>query len=67
LLSALSGGALDDVPLDRIETFRAGLAAWLAEHCPPILALDDTAAELSDDLRALLRTALLALAKSVQQ
>src|SRR6185437_1619296 len=35
LLSALSDGVLDDMPLDRVGAFRARLGAWLAERCPP--------------------------------
>ena len=41
-------GVLDDVPLERIDAFCAGLAAWLAEHCPEALAIDDQAPSLSD-------------------
>ena len=38
---AVADGVLDPVPLDRMDAFRAGLAPWLAEHCPEVLALDD--------------------------
>jgi F-type H+/Na+-transporting ATPase subunit alpha len=62
LLCALSEGALDDVPLDRVEAFRAGLRPWLAEHSPDILALDDQAKFLPEELREHLKTTLLAFA-----
>ena len=65
LLCALGDGVLDAVPLDRIDAFRAGLAPWLAAHCPEVLALDDQVSALSDDLRARLKAALVALGRSV--
>lgn len=65
LLCALSDGVLDSMPIDRIDAFRVGLRSWLAEHCAEIMALDDQAKALSDDLRARLKTALLDLARSV--
>jgi len=65
LLCALSNGALDAVPLDRIDAFRAALAPWLAEHCSEVLLLDDQTESLTDDLRARLGTVVLALARSV--
>ena len=65
LLCALSDGVLDAVPLDRVEAFRSGLAHWLAEHCPEILALDDQAKALPDDVRDRIRSSLSALARSV--
>jgi F-type H+-transporting ATPase subunit alpha len=65
LLTAVSEGVLDDVPLDRVDAFRAALGAWLAEHCPEVGSLDDRAATLSEDLRGRLSTALQALARSV--
>ncbi len=65
LLCALGDGVLDGIPLDRIEAFRGGLGAWLAEHCPVVAALDDTAKALPDDVRERLRAALLALARSI--
>ena len=34
MLTAVSEGVLDDVPLDPADSFRVGLAAWLALHCP---------------------------------
>jgi F-type H+/Na+-transporting ATPase subunit alpha len=65
LLVAVSRGVLDDVPLDRVDSFRAGLGAWLARHCPEALAFDDQTAELSDQLSERLTTALWGLARSV--
>jgi F-type H+-transporting ATPase subunit alpha len=65
LVTALNDGVLDAVPLESIESFRAGLRPWLAEHCPEVLALDDQAKTLSDDLRARLKSALIALARSL--
>jgi F-type H+/Na+-transporting ATPase subunit alpha len=65
LLCALSDGVLDGMPLDLIDAFRVGLSSWLAEHCAEIMALDDQAKALSDDLRARLKTALLDLARSI--
>jgi proton translocating ATP synthase F1 alpha subunit len=65
LLVAASRGVLDDVPLDRVDSFRAGLGAWLARHCPEALAFDDQTAELSDQLSERLTTALRDLARSV--
>jgi F-type H+-transporting ATPase subunit alpha len=65
LLLAVSQGALDEVPLDRVDSFRAGLRAWLAQHCPESVALDDQAAELSDPLRERLAAALEGLARSI--
>jgi F-type H+-transporting ATPase subunit alpha len=65
LLLAVSLSVLDEVPLDRVDSFRAGLRAWLAQHCPEALALDDQAAELSDPLRERLAAALEGLARSI--
>jgi F-type H+-transporting ATPase subunit alpha len=65
LLVAVSQGVLDDVPLHRVDSFRAGLGAWLARHCPEALAFDDQTAELSDQLSERLTTALGDLARSV--
>jgi len=64
-LTAVSQGVLDDVPLNRVDAFRAALGAWLAEYCPEVVSLDDQAATLSEDLRGRLSTALKALAHSV--
>jgi F-type H+-transporting ATPase subunit alpha len=65
LLIALSEGVLDAVPLDRIDAFRAALGSWLAERTPELVALDDQASALPDELRARLKTALMGLARSV--
>jgi len=65
LLLAVSGGVLDEVPLDRVDAFRASLSTWLAEHCPEAVSLDDRAAMLSEDLHDRLAKALKALARSV--
>jgi F0F1-type ATP synthase alpha subunit len=65
LLTAVSEGVLDDVPLDRVDAFRASLGAWLIQHCPEVVSLDDRAAALSEDLHDRLSTALRALARTV--
>jgi F-type H+/Na+-transporting ATPase subunit alpha len=65
LLAAVADGVLDELPLDRLDAFRARLAPWLGQHCPEVLALDDRATALSEDVRARLTAALLALARSV--
>jgi F-type H+/Na+-transporting ATPase subunit alpha len=65
LLCALGDGVLDGLPLDRVDAFRAGLGPWLAGHCPEIVALEDHADALSSDVRARLKTTLLALARSL--
>jgi F0F1-type ATP synthase alpha subunit len=65
LLCAVADGVLDPVPLERINAFRAGLALWLHEHCPEILALDNEARPLSDAVRGRLKTSLAGLAQSV--
>jgi F-type H+-transporting ATPase subunit alpha len=65
LLHAVSEGALDAVPLDRVEAFRAGLGAWLAERCPEALALDDQTDPLSKELHARRSAALADLARAV--
>jgi len=64
LLLALAEGLLDDLPLERVEAFRAGLAEWLAGHCPEILAIDDQTPPLADAARARLRDALAALVRA---
>lgn len=65
LLCAVADGVLDPLPLERIGAFRAGLVAWLGEHCPDILALDDEAKPLSEIARARLRASLSTLAQSL--
>ncbi|MGO9006665.1 MAG: F0F1 ATP synthase subunit alpha [Beijerinckiaceae bacterium] len=67
LLAAVSERVLDDVPLDQVQAFRAALGPWLAERCPDIVALDDQAQALSQDIRAELKSALAALAHSLVQ
>jgi F-type H+-transporting ATPase subunit alpha len=65
LLLALSEGVLDAVSLERVGVFQRGLARWIAEHCPEMIALDDRADALTGGLRARLTGALQALARSV--
>ena len=65
LVLALSDGVLDAVPLDHIDAFRGSLRPWLTEHCSEVLALDDQAKGLSEDLYARLRAMLVALSRSV--
>jgi F-type H+-transporting ATPase subunit alpha len=64
LLLAVAEGVLDEVPLQRIETFRAKLGPWLAEHCPEIAALNDEAGPLSDEQRIGLKKTLEALTRA---
>jgi F-type H+-transporting ATPase subunit alpha len=66
LLTAVIQGILDDLPLDRIERFRAGLAPWLAGHAPEALALDAGLAAMPEDLADRLKVSLAALAASVK-
>jgi len=63
LLTAVSEGVLDDVPLDRVDAFRSGLGSWLAQHCPEAVSPEDRAATLSEHDR--LTNALKALARAV--
>ncbi len=65
LLTALADGVLDPLPLEHIDAFRQGLAAWLHEHAPEILALGDDAAPLALDVRARLAASLAGLAQAV--
>ncbi|MCL2452822.1 MAG: F0F1 ATP synthase subunit alpha [Alphaproteobacteria bacterium] len=65
LLCAVADGVLDLLPLDGIDAFRAGLAVWLAEHCPEIHALDDEAPPLPDAVRARLKASLIVLTQSL--
>jgi proton translocating ATP synthase F1 alpha subunit len=64
LLVAASEGVIDDIPVDRVDGFRAALRDWLTEHCPDALSLGDQAPALSPDFRQRLVTALKALARS---
>jgi F-type H+/Na+-transporting ATPase subunit alpha len=65
LLLAVGQGVLDALPLDKIDAFRERLRSWLADRCPEVLALDDRARPLADDLRARLAAALAALAQAL--
>ncbi|HUK07423.1 MAG TPA: F0F1 ATP synthase subunit alpha [Stellaceae bacterium] len=65
LLTAVSEGVLDEVPLEQVKTFQIELGQWLREHCPEIMELDDQATPLSTDLRSRLKTALSSLARQV--
>jgi len=65
LLCALNDGILDQLPLERIDAFRAGLTPWLGAQCPEILSLSDRSEALSEDLRQQLRTALHELSRSL--
>ena len=65
LLTAVSVGVLDDIPVERVDAFRTALGPWLAQHCPEAVSLDDQATALSDELRDRLTTALKALAHSI--
>jgi F-type H+-transporting ATPase subunit alpha len=67
LLLALAEGILDQLPLEKVEDFRAGLSPWLRDHCPEILALDDHAPALGDALRVPLKAALEDLARSLTE
>ena len=65
LLVAVGERLLDDVPLERIDALRAALPAWLGEHCPEILSLDDRAEPLAGELHGRLKESLAALAKQI--
>ena len=65
LLLAVAEGILDEVPLDRVDAFRAGLGTWLAQHCREVLTLDDQTTRLSEDLQGRLKAALKELARSI--
>ena len=64
LLFAVGKGVFDEVPLDRVENYRAALRDWLADHCPDVFVLDDRAAALSPELEQRLLTALTTLGRS---
>jgi len=66
LLAAVAERVLDDVPLDLIGDFRAALNPWLREHLPEILALDDQAPQLSEELARRLKSVLTALIENVR-
>jgi F-type H+-transporting ATPase subunit alpha len=65
LLLAVSEGVLDDVPLERVSAFRAGLRDWVAQRCPEVLTLDDQAPPLAAGLRSRLKAALAGLALTI--
>jgi len=65
LLFAVSKGVLDDLPLDRVDDYRAALHEWLAERCSEALALDDQAAAMAPELEERLVAVLIALARSL--
>jgi proton translocating ATP synthase F1 alpha subunit len=65
LLAAAADGVLDDIPLARIDAFRAGLRDWLAAHAPDVLAIGDDAPALAHEQRARLAASLRALAATV--
>jgi hypothetical protein len=65
LLTAVSVGVLEDIPVERVDAFRTALGPWLAQHCPETVSLDEQATALSDELRDQLTTALKALAHSI--
>lgn len=64
-LLALAEHLLDDVPLERIGTFRDRLHDWLAAQLPEALELDDRSPALSAQARARLSGAVAALAKGL--
>ena len=65
LLLAVGEGVLDALPLGRIDAYRRALPAWLGEHCPAALALDDEAKALAGPLRGRLKEALADLAARI--
>jgi F-type H+/Na+-transporting ATPase subunit alpha len=65
LLTAVAEGIIDEIPLEKVKAFQAGLGAWLKAYCPSVLALDERAAALADDRRAELKSALSTLAHQV--
>ena len=65
LLLALSERVLDEVPLELFGVFRSRLRDWVAAQCPETFELGDGSPPLSDEARARLKTALVALAQAV--
>ncbi len=51
LLLAAHEGRLDALPLDRVERFKSGVGAWLAEHRPRAVARIEERGDLSDEER----------------
>jgi F-type H+-transporting ATPase subunit alpha len=64
-LLALSEGILDRVPLERIPSLKAQLAAWLAAQAPSYLDRVESTGSLDGDARTALVAALEALAGSI--
>jgi F-type H+-transporting ATPase subunit alpha len=52
LLLAVDEKKLDPVALDLVERFKAGLGAWLVEHCPRAIARIEQKGDLSEEDRA---------------
>ncbi len=67
LVVAVKDGILDGLPLDRVEPFRAGLAAWLSAHCPEAMRLGEADHTLSEALHRRLVEALTGLAGSLAE
>jgi F-type H+-transporting ATPase subunit alpha len=65
LLLALHEGQLDDVPLDDVARFKAGLGACLQEQCPRAAARIEASGDLNDEDRQDLLAALTAYLKTV--
>jgi len=65
LLLGVSERVLDELTLEQVESFRTRLGTWLAERCPEALTLSDRSPPVPDDLRARLKEALIALARTV--
>ena len=65
LLLALAEGLLDEIPLQQIPVFRAGLRNYLSDHCPDALALDEHSPPLAGELRLRLRQTLSAWARQL--
>ena len=63
LLLALAEKLLDEIPLEQIHVFRAGLRSYLSDHCPEALALDERSPPLDGELRRRLRQVLSAWAR----
>jgi len=62
LLTALTDGTIDLLPLERLSDFRRGLLPALRSQCPEVLELDDRVATLPDELARRLRATLGGLA-----
>ncbi len=64
-LLALHDDLLEQLPLERIEAFKAQLVAWLDVHCPEVLARLEAERRLEDADRARLREVLSGLVASL--